>query len=70
MQVDPVAVDLRRQAVEPLRERGSRLLWRDDVSKGTATHLRRMVAARHLLQCLAMPHLVLVTLRGVGRVAC
>ena len=33
MQVDPVAIDLRRQAVEPLRERGSRLLWRDGLRR-------------------------------------
>ena len=42
MQVDAVAIDLRRQAVEPLRERGSRLLWRDDGLRGrTARATRR-----------------------------
>jgi len=30
VQIDAEAIDLRRQAVEPLRERGSGLLWRDD----------------------------------------
>ena len=34
VQVDAVAVDLRRQAIEPLGERGRRLLCRDDGLRG------------------------------------
>ena len=30
VQIDAIAIELRRQAVEPLRNRGSGLLWRDD----------------------------------------
>jgi hypothetical protein len=30
VQIDAVAIELRRQAIEPLGERGSRLRWRDD----------------------------------------
>jgi hypothetical protein len=33
VQIAAVAIELRRQAVEPLRKRGSGLLWRDDGSR-------------------------------------
>lgn len=34
VQIDAVAIELRRQAIEPLGERGIRLLWRDDGLRG------------------------------------
>ena len=43
MQIDAVAIELRRQAIEPLGERGSRLLWRDDGLRGcTAGNPKRL----------------------------